>query len=370
MSVGYNRLIRSLPLKRKKIRGALPVAFFFAVVYFIFFPSYLSKEPILKPVWHCNLSEYTTPYFAEIEEEHYYFDMGDRFGYISTEGTLKLLENVLYRVALNDRGFINFSRIPGSLILQSPGGELIRSYRHTGYPVFDKSGNSIFIFYTDSTGFKEITIDDEELWKVQFASLITSFNFSEGIRLVGLLDGRLKVFSDAGMNLYETSTEGSRVPIILGCAGNRSGTKFAVVAGLDPQMLILYQLKGSQFVEERAYNISSDFRREVRIRFSENERYLFFEQPRSLVILDLNSQKFIPITLPGKLLTVDESSNWAVVTLICEANGNALLRQYSINGSLLHEETLPGGDSFVRHIGDRLLLGNSDRLICVDLREE
>jgi hypothetical protein len=330
----------------------------------------LTKEPILKPAWHCNLHEYTTPYFAGVEGEHYYFGLDDRFGYVSTEGELKLLEDVLYHVALNERGFINFSRIPGSLILQSPGGELIRSYRHTGYPVFDKSGNRIFIFYTDSTGFKEITIDDEELWKVQFASLITSFNFSEGIRLVGLLDGRLKVFSEEGINLYETSVEGSRIPIILGCAGNRSGTKFAVVAGLDPQMLILYQLKGSQFVEERSYNLSSAFRREVYIRFSENERYLFFEQTRSLEILDLKSQKFIPITLPGKLLTVDESSNWAVVTVVCEANSETLLRQYSINGSLLHEETLPGGDTFVRHIGDRLLLGSCGQLICVDLREE
>ena len=188
--------------------------------------------------------------------------------------------------------------------------------------------------------------------------------------MVGLLDGRLKVFSEEGMNLYETSVEGSRIPIILGCAGNRSGTKFAVVSGLDPQMLILYQLKGPQFVEERSYNLSSDFRREVYIRFSENERYLFFEQPQSLVILDLKSQKFIPITLPGKLLTVDESSNWAVVTVVCEANDDTLLRQYSINGSLLYEETLPCGDTFVRHIGGRLLLGSCGQLICVDMREE
>ena len=77
-----------------------------AILYILVFPSALSKETILEPVWALNLADPidTAPASSGSESLHW-FRLGEVFGYFDMDGRLGLTQNVHFDVTLSKTGF-------------------------------------------------------------------------------------------------------------------------------------------------------------------------------------------------------------------------------------------------------------------------
>jgi len=360
---------RRATLKRRKAKGGVLVPVALVVLIVILFPVSLGRELTARPVWAIDLREVQVPYLDPEPLETVGFRLGDRIGYAALDGQLKLLQRVIYGAALSDGGFINFSRIPGSLVLQNPDGELVRSFSQCGYPAFDESGDRLFVFYTDATGLKEITLEGQELWRIEFPSVITSFHSNGSRRLIGLANGGLALIDSSGAVLHRTTPDGSRVPVILGCSVGSSGGRIAAVSGIGPQKAVIFRIRGDELKEERSIELASSYRREVFGRFSHDEQLLYFEQPGGIGVLDVPSGGIDLLPMEGTLTGFCELGDRRIVLLISEQKGRSVLRGYCRIGHLLFEETLAEGPSVIRTLESGILLGAGGRLMRIDVAE-
>ena len=286
------------------------------------------------------------------------------------EGNIALREKVLFDTALSDAGYINFSRVPRNLVYRDPRGKFIRSFRHTGYPMLDRWGERIFILNGESTGLTVMGVENEELWSVEFSTLVTSLHFSKDYILSGLLNGRLKLFNNRGDLIGDYEESESRIPIILGCAVSPTGRDIVGVSGIDPQKLFLINNRENGRSESYSVSLTSDYRREVFVRFGGAGRLVYFESGDGLGILDVTSQRKTTIPFQGSLVRVGETEPKGVVSVLSENDHGMELRLCTVSGQILYFRAFERGDVCLRHIDDHIVLGRDSTLQRIDIIEE
>ncbi len=119
--------------------------------------------------------------------------------------------------------------------------------------------------------------------------------------LAGLLNGSLELVNRAGATVFSAAPSGSRVPVIIAAAAAADGSRLACVAGIDPQFLVLYGTKGATFVETSRTALTAEFRREMRMSFSPDSRWLAVEGDGAVGIVDPVSGRLAWTPLRGAL---------------------------------------------------------------------
>jgi hypothetical protein len=338
------------------------------LLYLLLFPVLSGREGYFKPGWARAIPGAEPPAPAAGGERASWFKAGRWFGYVRPDGKLLYAGETLYGVALSDTGFVNYPKVAENFVFQDPEGRFRFGIRSFGYPILDEQGERL---YSISTGLNELSRldrDGEPLWSEGFFAPITSLALHQEECVVGLLDGTLKLIDRQGRILQEFAAEGSRVPVILGCALSPDGHRLAVVSGIDPQRLSLLARRGGPFSVEQALELGSDFRRGVFVRFSADGRFLASEAAEGLALLDLGRGRPGRLSLPGRLLALDSSASgiWAVGARAGEGSQLQLLRPLA---SVLYSRELAAGQLFLRFVGDSLIIGLPATLLRVDYLE-
>ena len=225
------------------------------------------------------------------------FQLGDLYGFVSPDGDLVSLGRTPFRVALSRRGFVAYSRMGGTWMLDSPSGQALASFSGAGYPLLSPDGDRIFLVKTDLTGLSEIGETGEPAWTRDFPSLLTSVALAGDWLAVGLLNGAVSLVDRRGSVVFEDAPAGSRIAATFGVAVTADGERLAAVTGIGPQQATLWRRSRGGYAASARFPLDSDFRREVRIAFSSDGRSLACEAADAVAIFDVagGTRSLVPL---------------------------------------------------------------------------
>lgn len=358
-------------MKRRKGARLLAAAALGAALYVMLFPRPVGKEHFLAPVWVQDLRTAAFSGKAASAEnlDAHWFRLRDRFGYVDLTGELHFKDRMLYDVALSDQGFINFTRIPENLVFRDSGGAFVYGIPSFGYPLLERSGARLYTVNTDLNGIKAWSAEGDTLWQADFFSPLTSASLEGEECLLGLVDGKVMFFGAGGELLYEGADAGSRLSVVLATALRNDAGQLAWISGLDPQRLSIVNRKDNDFSSHFSLDLESDFRREIRLRYLAGGRFLCFEAPRGLQLLDLSRRRTYPVALPGEVRELALASEQEMMAVgAAEGEQTALLVFHPLNRRLYVRE-IKASDLFLKVIGNHLLLAFGDHLLRLDLLE-
>jgi hypothetical protein len=357
----------ALSARKKRPARVFLVALLLIILYFILFPYPLGREIVAKPVWAVPIdgSAASVPVTANTAAAP--FQLGDTFGYVGSGGGILHAEKTLFRVSLSAAGYVNYTRLGTDWIMYDPSGARLFSFSGRGYPLLSPDGLRLFNIKSDLTGIIELNRAGETVWERDFPTLMTSISLQGDSLLVGLLDGALLMLNRQGSPVFERSPGGSRIPVILGCVVSPDAALLASVSGIDPQTLTVLGGQGSAYTTVGKITLASDFRREPRMSFSPDSRFLAVEGKRSVGLFDPATARISWINLSGDLAGIGFPGRGRFAAVAARNGPRAELRILAPFSAPIARETFPAQELFLGGIDGQLLLGLNGKLLRIDV---
>jgi len=337
------------------------------LLYLLLFPHPGGKEAVIDPIWVREVAS-GAPAPENANAPDWYFRSADSFGYADLQGNLYYVGRRLHNLSLSDIGFINYGTVPDHVVFMNSRGQFEFSIKSHGYPLMDSSGQVLYSVNTDRSGLKRIDREGQILWSRSFPTLLTTIALTGQQCLLGLMDGQALLIDAEGDIVYRHEPGSSRIPILLGAALSQDGNQIALISGIDPQRLTVLEQRAGEFVSEFTRRLDSDFRREVRLSFSPDARFLFYEVEEGLGVLDARKGSSGRLPVSGVLETMDSSSEFSAGTFGL-AEGSRLLVFRPLDSVLLSRE-VNAEQVYLRVLGNSLILGFSGVLLRADLLEQ
>lgn len=361
-------------MRKKRAASVFLIAVFLIILYFVLFPYPLGRELVARPSWAMDLTSSSNaasiPAGAPAQDRAaplFPFQLGGLFGYVSPQGALARAERVLFRVALSSSGFINFTRVGTDWLLMDPLGQRRLAFSGNGYPTLSDDGSRIFVVSPELTGVQEVDANGDPVWSRDLPAVMTSLSISGDYLLAGLLNGTVQLLNKRGAPVFQAALKGSRISVVYGCAVSGSGGLLASVSGIDPQRLTIFEKSGSSYSVLEKLTLDTDFRREVRVQFSPDSRYLLFESRGSVGLFDPEERRFTRLGTAGALSGAAFLGSGRIAALASTEGGRVALRVFSPFLAQISEETFPAGDLFLGTVDGQLLLGIDGRLLRVNV---
>jgi hypothetical protein len=362
--------------RKKRPARVFLIAVLLILLYFAIFPYPLGRETVAVPAWAAKLPDpsaagtatVATP-AADAGAAAYPFRLGDVFGYVDATGNVLHVEKTLFGVTLGETGFVSYTRLGTDWILQGPLGERILSFSGNGYPMVSADGSRIFNVKSDLSGLREMDRTGELAWERDFPALMTSISLQGDFLLVGLLNGTVVLLNRQGSPVFQFAPAGSRIPVAFGAAVSANGELLAALTGIDPQRLTVLRKRGSGYGELARLVLSSDFRREARMAFSPDSRFLVVEGDRSACLFNPVSRGSEWLPLRGSLSGVAFPARGRLVALAARDGPLVDLQIVAPLERLVMKETFPARDLYAGSVDGQLLIGVDGRLLRIDVRE-
>jgi hypothetical protein len=252
-------------------------------------------------------------------------------------------------------------------IMRDPSGVRLASFSGNGYPLLNADGSRVLVVNADLTGAMEVDKNGETAWSRDFPAILTSLSLEGNFLLVGLLNGSVQLLNKNGVPIYQGLIGPSRIPVVYGCAVTRDGSFIASVSGIGPQMLTVLSRNGSSYTSTLKIPLLSDYRREVRMGFSPDSRYLFYEAGDAVGMVEPRAGWLSSIPLPGKLAGSVFLGDTRGAAFAARSGERVNLRLVSPFLATLSSESFSSGDLFLGAIDGQLLLGVGGRLLRVDI---
>ncbi len=303
------------------------------------------------------------------------FRLGERFGYVDEAGTLHYLDSIRYGLALADTRFVNFDRNAPSLTVRGVSGEPLADIEQDGYPTY--LGDRLFVISSDQAALVAFDADGKRLWQVKTGSIITAAAAGARTAVVGLLDGEIEAIDEQGRVLFRDRPAGSSVSVIFGIAVSSSEDHIAVISGLDPQILTIYERSGGQYVATQTRRLATDFRRPVLVRplggpvrgpLRRADGFVF-EGADGVAVYSPQSRRLATVALAGSLETVlsERVQGMSVAGAVAEGagrdgSGEAETLFFLPEGRPVLRFRFAGGVLTLRADGTRILWGIDDTI--------
>jgi len=352
--------------RKKRPARLLLVALLVIVLYFILFPYPLGRELVAVPVWAASVPP-TASAGAQAGGTYAPFRLGDLFGFVSADGTFLHVEKILYQVALSRRAFINYSRLGTDWIVRDENGSRRVSFSGYGYPMLSDDGARLFVVKSDLSGLTEMDRGGDPSWSRDFPGMLTSISLQKERLLVGLLNGSLMVLDGKGAPVFETAPGGSRIPAVFGAALAPDGATLAAVSGIDPQLLTVLRHDGASYTGIARSPLGTDFRREVRMQFSPDSRYLLLEGRNAVGLFDPESRQLSWTSLQGALAGASFPGHGRYAAFASREGNTVHLQCLSPFSTPVFRDSFTARQVFVGDIDGHILLGMDGRLLRIDL---
>jgi hypothetical protein len=353
------------------------------LVYVLAFPRSTGTEPLIERQWVLSIdadaadagaADAGAAESADGREARVIpFRLGSQFGYFTSDGGLRHIEQVRYGIAQDSERFANYSVISDNVVLQDPDGTFARSIAAHGYPRLDHG--RLYIFAPGGSAVSEWTVDGRQVWTRDFLSVLTDLDAGETRTAVGLLDGSVHLLDEDGEELFAYETEGARIPVTLAIALGEDEDVLAAVAGIDPQKLILFERHTEGFFPVFQLELDSDYRRPILLDFLDDGATLAVEQPGGLLLYDRSTESFDRIDLGGEVEEVTALPQLDLVLAaarVAPGENGASTPVRRLQATVwpdrpLFSQAMATDDVFLSAAGSRIYIGARGRLLCVEL---
>ncbi len=334
------------------------ISFLLILAYVVLIGRPVEQEYSLEPGWISDLSteEYVTaPASGEVP-----FTFSDHFGYFSPDNAVMLHDKVLYGIALDEKGFINYSSINAALVLQSPDGMVYGRLDDAGYPFF--IGSRRFLLNSDGTALSEMNPDGEILWTNRFSSMITDVSASLTSLVVGTLNSGIRMLDTSGKETFSYKPEFSRTNTVYGTALSSDDSSILVISGLDPQKVLLFTKKNSGYRIVFSMDLEHEYRFQRQCGFSVDGNFAYFDYGSYLFLLNTVRREVKEFPVGGTLQRVVIAGLNDLVYTSAETGDVIRFSGFDLDGDQIFRYTSRGRDSFLDKDASGLYAGAGDYL--------
>jgi hypothetical protein len=344
--------------EKKKYWIALGVLLF--VIYVFIAAQPIPVETILAPRW---LSSLETNYSAVMQNdtggEGYLlpFLLGDRFGYIDTQGQYVINQTKKGYVSLSGDRWAEFEAVSDRIEVRSPQNEpLLEISNSRGYPLF--LDNKIFLINDEQNALSLTDDAGNPSWTYDFAAPLTSIDAAADLILTGTLDGAVELLDHGGQRVFFFEPGGSRLSVILGCRISKDGSKLAIISGIDDQRFLLLERFGDSYKVVYHEFLEDGFRRAVHLAFIDADNRILFEREGGLGIYEISSRRSIKLALKGSISAIEESGADNLVFIISsQGETRKNLVAIRLPGSVIMEAPFKSEEFFLSRHGSDLYVG-------------
>jgi hypothetical protein len=309
------------------------------------------------------------------------FELGDRFGYVGIDGRFTINQLKKGRVSLSEEYWTEYDAMPGSIqIWDSRNKPVLEIENPSGYPLF--LNNRIYLLGDEQNSLSALDQDGKILWTHDFPAPLTCIDGAAGYVLAGTLDGVVELLDSSGQSTIPAfEPGGSRLSVILGCAISRDASRLAIVSGIDDQRFLLLERTGDTYKVVFHEFLTDGFRREVYVRFVENDSRVVYEREGGIGLYEIASRTTIALPLDGEIIAMDNTGGgkylFAITALGLQGGSGSSLggksqkRLVAIRfpGTLVINAPFRSASAFFDRRGDGFLVGGDSTMAYFELRK-
>jgi hypothetical protein len=360
------------------------------IIYFSAASRPVPRETILKAQWLSSLESGYPSFIGEntpkpetagdaVPPEGEYagplipFTLGDRFGYVDSQGRFSMNRIKTAHVSLSEDYWSEYGAEPERIeVYNSLTGESITIEEGRGYPLF--LDRRIFLIGSEQNSLSALDDAGNILWTYDFAAPLTCIDAAGEIILTGSLDGVVEVLDRSGKHIFSFEPGGSRLPVILGCAISRDGSRLGIISGVDDQRFLLLERFGDTANGEYkvAYHefLEDGFRRAVFISFIEQDDCIVFEREGGLGIYRISARRGLKVPLEGTINAIDNSGGGGLLFIVTSPSAEQKrLIALRLPGRIIMEAPFKGETMFLGRSGSRIYTGGRMTMASFDLEK-
>ncbi len=336
------------------------------LLYIIFFGRTILPEVSLAPRWVKRVDTSLNGPGRDFTHAKP-FKFSDWFGYFLPDGQILYHEKILYGVAIDKKGFINYSSVNNNLLVRYPDGSVNGPVPLTGYPLF--RGEKRYVLSADENSLTQINTQGLPLRKLSFNSLITDITAQDGLLFIGTLNEGAILLDEKGKKIFTFNPEVSRINAIYGVSLSRNGGNLLVVSGIEPQIVTLLSRKGNTYRTEYSLKLGSALRHHVLCGFSSDGTTALIEREKSVILLNISNRNMVTIPLEGVLQTFSQKDLHSPLYTAVHKGSESIFSSFTKEGAAVFSFSLSGSKPFFKVENSSLYLGADNRLMKLDVVE-
>lgn len=272
----------------------------FAGIFFLF-PVRLAPERFLQAE---NLTDLTGGLLSGSEGKKYFFLNGS-LGYLDDNWRVVSLAPDGLNYSGSDYYYTAYGPDTETFPVYLPSQVQISTINGAGTPLI--FGRRLYIADYASGRLKAFSAAGQELWRYDIGAPITAFDSTEKLSIVGGIDGAVTILNREGRSVTDYRPGGSRIEAIYGAGLSSNGRYAAIVSGLDPQRFVLLKKGDKDYMPIYHKSLAKEYRRTVRIAFSPDERFVFYEGPGQLFVYDIHRKQERSISYEGEIIAFESN---------------------------------------------------------------
>lgn len=169
------------------------------------------------------------------------------------------------------------------------------------------SEKRIFLIRNDQMAAVELNRDGTLRWSREFGSMLTTVSTAERVSLWGFLDGSIEVVGGDGALLSrldaDSFTVRSKYRGVYGSAISRDGSTIALLYGLTPQYLLVYEKRGERYVLVHSRRLNAEKRDTQPLLFADDGNSLLAGSGDGLIYYNRQRGKSAVVTAGRELFS-------------------------------------------------------------------
>jgi len=339
------------------------VAVLFVLLYLVLFPRTLPAEFTIVPAQAVPLVDTKSDHLTAGGS---FFVLGGWEGYWNAQGQLERAQLRRPQATASGDKVAWYDASKTQVVVEGPQGPLF-TIPGEQYPVW--ASGRLFTVDENRLGLKAYNPQGRLLWAKHFASLMTAFDTSTNLTVVGTLDGKVQVFGSTGNPAGGFQPGGSRLPVIYNVAIAPHDGAILVLAGVDPKRFLVLERGGAEFrpvfhkalKESRPWPTPLGFLSGGSMAYYETEKGLAFVDPKS-------PEQEVVVPVQGSPLLLEALPKAHLVVFVQKDGENSALRVASPDGASVLTLPFSARDLLLDLQGESLFLGVDQTLLRLEVR--
>lgn len=349
----------------KKKRKKKLLYLFLLLIYFLVAPEIENRQIAIIPAWRTSIG--TLNEVAPVEDSVAIpFRIGNAFGYFDESGKVVYRDSVYYNATQTDSKFINYPKVSDNFVINKYDGSFIANIEDGGFPFF--INNRLFVFSQNSKVVSEWDTQGKKLFDYESESEITSCDVNDKTFIAGFVDGSVVIGDEDAKFTKLVKPEISRINTVYGVAISADSDYVAVISGIDPQYMFLMKKKNSEYARVYTYQFGDELRYSRYISFSDDGKYLYFEEGSTFYCYDILSKKLSSVDIGKKITGISYIEEAGYFGLTAE-NGSDSPIFYIVypDCKILYAKSFTSENYFMANRENRIFLGSGDNIYAVDI---
>ena len=357
----------------KKVKIIAPIFIFLAILYVIIASRPLSPEIQFVPVWTINRESYTKSEHDEPAdsdfEDSIAFKLGQTLGYFTKDGKILSYISFPYKATISDKSYALYSTSSEEIPIKSQVGQEIGKTNVTGFPYFTEDRK--FIFLPGGSSFSKLAQTGEVEWKYEGFTPITAFCSSKTGTVAGFANGTIIGFDNAGNITHNYKPGGSNYEVILGAAISESSRYIASLSGQGGQRFVISKKSSADYGEHTSIvfykSMEKELNRQVLIKFSKNEKKIFYNSASGIGIVDCRNFRNTEIPVKGKILSILESGDESVIFVLSKHGSTYTVSTIESFDALAGSFSFEAENACIAVKDNSLFIGRNGNLSRIDI---